>query len=238
MRGRVKPVRSRWILVGVLFCAGSRLCLAAETAPPRDLPAGHWANRAVREVVGNGILTVSNGKFLGESIVSRREAAIAIARLGKSLQENTWHVSPSIPVPDKTVTGIENGAWERQSVSRYAFAVMLARMGDFIANGLPRPPASASDLARSVTLSKPPQLKLPISDPAYTALVYLAHGRMIGLDSPLLHPDSLPIPASELGRAFAQLAFGLNDALTPLGHNLDGSTIDSNDHHPKPKTTN
>ncbi len=228
-------MRKSWILVGLLLATGRPSSCSVATGLPADVPSTHWAAHSVSDVVRNGVLSLENGKFKGEKPVSHRQAAVALARMGQLLETHGWHGRLSVPAPDKIIVGIENGAWERQPVTKYAFAVMLARMADFVANGLPRPPAGADDLARSVILPPVTTLKIPVADPAYSALVFLTRGRMAGPDSPLLRPDAHDITAAEMGKALAQLAFGLNDRATPLGHNPDGSTKDSNDHHPKPK---
>lgn len=226
-------MRKGWILPGLLFAAFPRFPHAAEIAAT-DIPAKHWASHSVNATVRNAVLPVNGGKFNGQTLVSHRGAAIALAKLGRLLKAHAWRGNSSVPVPDKIITGISNGPWERQTVSKYAFAVMLARMGDFIANGISRPPPGADDLARSVALPHIPVLKIPASDPAYSALVYLARERMVGPDSPLLRPDQHNITAAEMGKALAQFAFGVNDQMTPLGHNPDGSTKDINDRVPKP----
>ncbi|HLV79126.1 MAG TPA: hypothetical protein VKT32_02560 [Chthonomonadaceae bacterium] len=225
--------------------AGLSLCLAALPAGalggaalrtralqlPSDLQSGHWAAAAVRETLQNHVMDLPDGRhFRGDAVVTRDQAAIALAKLAHALMAGTWRASPSVPVPQSAFRRLGTADWQTQPVTRYALAVVLARAGDYVMNGLPRPDPQAKDLAKSVAIPDIPQLKVARTDPAYPSLLYLANNHMLWADSALLHAGRQPIRGAELSKALAEMIVGVNNRLTPLGHDESGNTIDKTSH--------
>jgi hypothetical protein len=212
------------VAVGAIALCG-RGVHAAQLPP--DVRAAHWAAPAVTHALEAGVLRLqSDGQFHGEAKVTREEAAIALGKLGRALVDGTWKpAGRSKAVPDSVSAIWDKTAWKTQPVRRYAFAAILARFGDYVANALPRPAATAkvgqSEVLSAVTVT------LSSKSPAFESVTYLAHNRMIKPGSPLLKPtDTAPLLGADLSRALAELATGVSDKLTDLGKNPDGSTPD------------
>src|SRR5579884_2158804 len=215
-----KPVIIAWLGMGLFGgMVGLPAGAPARPAPPAPLPAGnrraapqpvdvppnHWARQAVLQVLQDGVMALPDGRaFHGEAKVTHTQAVIALAKLAQALEAGTWRAVSSRPVPDRLMAGSHATSWQQQPVTRYVLAETLARLGNYIANGLPR------------------------THPAYASLAYLTHNRMIWPHSPLLKPDNKPILGAELSTALAQMTAGLTDRLTSLGHDANGDTIDIN----------
>jgi len=177
-------------------------------ALPADVKTTHWAAPFVQE---------------------------ALDKLAQMLEANKWKAMKSRPVSDKTIETLEHGDWRTQKVTRYELAKVLTSMGDYIANGLPRPAPGAKDLSKSTVLPPKPVLKLDKSNPAYAALKYLVDADMVTPDSPLLKADSKLLLGVELSHALAAMVIGLNNRATELGLDEDGSTHDVNSKPKSPK---
>jgi len=202
---------------------------------PTDVPSDHWAGAAVRAVIKNGVL--SNGadhKFHGDDPVSQTDAAIAIFKVAHALVEGAWQKSPSSAITSKTIPVVRGSSWQNQPVTRYICAKVLAQSADYLANGLSRPPAGAMDLGKSDILPKKVNVTIARTNPAYDALTYLAAHRMLSPKSPILTPEQRPIRGAELALAVHDMLLGAADALTPLGHDANGSTRDDAFHPKKP----
>ncbi len=201
--------------------------LTAQTLPS-DIPSNHWAAQSARQILQNGVLSATTDKkFHGTDRMTHKEAAIALAKLAITLESGSWKKQKSIPVSLKTLDTMQGADWQSQPVTRYTFAVVAARIGDYVSNGLPRPPANAKDLSKSAALGDKPKLKIAKSNAAYSALTYLGSNRMIHADSPLIKGDDKPLLGSELSLAMTQMVTGLTDRLTELGHDENGGTMDA-----------
>ncbi len=219
--------RTHFLLFSVFCFLFSCISLAA---PPRDVAASHPASRAVAETVDNRILTLDGKRaFHGAATVTQTEAAIAMARLAQRLEAGAWRRAASVPLPAPALQKT-SGDWKRQTVTRYELASVLARLGDYAANGLRRAAKNSADAGKSVVLPPPPKVELPRRHPAYAAVSYLAARRMISADSPLLKPKDAPLTAGVLRTALSQMLIGLTDRLTDLGHDKDGGTPDHSFH--------
>jgi len=162
-------------------------------------------------------------------------SGLLLYKLAQMLEANKWKAMKSRPVSDKTIETLEHGDWRTQKVTRYELAKVLTSMGDYIANGLPRPAPGAKDLSKSTVLPPKPVLKLDKSNPAYAALKYLVDADMVTPDSPLLKADSKLLLGVELSHALAAMVIGLNNRATELGLDEDGSTHDVNSKPKSPK---
>lgn len=213
--------------------AGSFPFAAADTLPS-DVRPNHWAAKAVPQALENGILSLQSDKqFHGDAKVTRAQTAIAIAKLARTLENNTWKKQSSVAIPDRVDAIMDQTTWKKQLVSRYVLAYTLTRMGNYVANGLPRPKPGVSDLGKSVAI-EPVTISVPRSNPAYESLAYLAKNRMIRPNSPLLKADDSPIQGEEISRALTDMTVGLNDRLTSMNHDANGETPDAT-FHTKPK---
>jgi hypothetical protein len=76
-------------------------------------------------------------------------------------------------------------------------------------------------LSSSKALPKPATVTVDRSDPAYSAVVYLAKNRMAFDTSVALKPGPQPVTAAELAEAVAMLIIGLNDRLTDEPQNRE-----------------
>ena len=194
------------------------------------MATSHWAARAVKETLRNGVLTLDKrGAFHGAAKVTQIEAATALAKLAQRLEARAWRGEKSLPLPAPSRLRAAEG-WERRAVTRCELASVLARLGDYAANGIHPAAKNSADAGRSIVLPKPPNVALPRRHPAYAAISYLLRRRMIAADSPLLNPTTAPITASQLQTALAQMLIGLNDRLTDLGHDKNGGTPDRSFH--------
>ena len=209
------------LLVGLVFAPGP--CARAQVPP--DVRTSHWASVSVTRAVKTGLLKLqSDGQFHGDAKVTRVEAAKALAELGRVLVDGTWKSGGrSRHVPDSVAAIWEKTSWKTETVRRYAFAEILVRLGDYVANGVPRPPKGAkvgeSSAIDTVTATRS-------DSPATYAVAYLAANKMIQPGSPLLKLNGPPLLGGELSRSLAAFIEGVNDRLTELGKNPDGSTPD------------
>ena len=220
----------------VAFLALIMPSLTAQTLPS-DVQTSHWAAQSVRQLLQNGVVSPSaDKKFHGADKMTHKEAAIALAKLAKSLEAGSWKKQKSVPVSVKTLDSLQGADWQAQPVTRYTFAVVAARIGDYVSNGLPRPPANARDLSKSAALGDKPILKISKSNAAYSALTYLASNRMIHADSSLIKGDDKPLLGRDLSLAMTEMVTGLTDRLTELGHDENGGTIDVNSNKKRTKT--
>lgn len=200
-------------------------------ALPPDVKAGHWAAPFVQAALANGVMSLPDGReFHGEAKVTRQQASMLLARLAQTLEAGRWQTQPSRPISPGALKTLEHGDWATQRVTRYEMAKILANMGDYVANGLPRPDATAKNLGKSEALPPRPTLKIPRADPAYAALTYLVEARMVTLKSPLLKADDTPILGGEMSRALAEMVTGLADRQTDRGLDESGSTPDKSFH--------
>jgi hypothetical protein len=215
----------RAILLGVcLWIVGS---VASAQTLPSDVRSRHWAAPYVQQALKNGVLAPNEDhNFHGEAKVTRTQAVIALAKLARALESGQWQARPSVALPDKVTRTLEQGDWKQKPVTRYVLAAILARFGDYIKNGLPRPKPGSKDLGKSEALPPRATVTLARTHPAYESLSYLAGNRMLWPNSPLLKPDDKPVPGRDLSTALAQLAVGLSDRMTELGLEPDGSTPD------------
>ena len=223
------------IVTAALFVSDmpSAFCLLPSSLPP-DIRPGHWAASYVQEALNNSLISLSDDKqFHGEAKVTHAQAVIALAKLARSLETGKWQAQPSRPVSSDALKPLEQGDWRTQKVTRYELAKALASMGDYVANGLPRPAADAKDLGKSSALPPKPTVKIAKSHPAYSSVAYLAGANMITSDSPLLLADSKPLLGSELSRALAQMVIGLANRFTELGLDEQGNTPDKSFHKPR-----
>jgi len=227
-----------------LACAAWSVRAAAQSLPPQappapalpsDVRAGHWAAAQVQEILRNRVLSVgADRSFHGDAKVTHLQAVLALARLGTALEDGTWLGNASVPVTvAKTDIAPKSGAWEGQGVSRYVFAAVLTRMGDYANAGLVRAQPTEKDRAKSIAIPAPVAVTLPKSSPAYDALTYLAGHRMVGAGSALLSADDKPLTAAEMTRALRELVTGLTDRVTDLGHDENGATHDEAFHTKK-----
>ena len=228
------PHRDFWrVPIIALGCIALSMRATAQSLPP-DVRAGHWAATPVQIALKNQILSVEADKnFHGDAKVTHLQAVIALARLGKALETGAWQRRASVPVSfAKTSIAPKSGAWENQGVSRYVFATVLTRVGDYANNGLVRAQPSEKDTGKSVVVPPAVTVTLPRSSPAYASMSYLAAHRMVVPGSPLLSADDKTLTATEMTRAMKDLVIGLTDRVTDLGHDADGSTHDEA-FHPK-----
>jgi hypothetical protein len=227
-------MRNSKSLIGLWLCALAVPAGSLAAGQPTDVPSNHWAARPVQEVLQNDVMTpTASGRFQGDALVTRTQAVIALAKLARALEDGTWHRAASVPVTNKAVKTLQQGDWKQRPVTRYTLAAVLARTGDYVANGLPRPASDAKDLGKSITLKKV-SVTVSRTNPAYDSLTYLADRRMIAPDSPLLKSDGRPVHGDELSRAITEMVVGLNDRLTPLGLDAEGNSPDASFHQKRP----
>ncbi len=198
---------------------------------PPDVKAGHWAAPFVQAALANGVMSLMDGReFHGEAKVTRQQASMLLARLAQTLEAGRWQIQPSRPIGSGALKTLEHGDWAAQRVTRYEMAKILANMGDYVANGLPRPDGAAKNLGKSEALPPRPILKIPRANPAYAALAYLVEARMVTPKSPLLKADDTPILGGEMSHALAEMVTGLVDRQTDRGLDESGSTPDKSFH--------
>ncbi|HLK55006.1 MAG TPA: S-layer homology domain-containing protein [Chthonomonadaceae bacterium] len=224
----------------VLFtlCALALPTLASAQGLPSDVRSNHWAVPAVQAVLKNNVMSVSSDKgFHGEAKVTHQEAVLALAKLARALENNTWQRNHSAPVPDKVAQTLSKDDWKTQPLTRFALASILARFGDYAAAGLSRPGPGAKELGKSIALPGKATITAPHTNPAYASLTYLAENHMIWPKSPLLTADDKPVQGEEMSQALMEMITGLNNKFTELGHDENGSTIDNSFHNKPGKNT-
>ena len=75
---------------------------AAPTPPLRDVPAGHWAANAVRQVTAKNLMRPDpSGNFNGNKAVTRYELAVTLDRLVHYIEDSH---KPLSAVPQKPIS--------------------------------------------------------------------------------------------------------------------------------------
>ncbi len=194
---------------------------------PSDVRTNHWASSAISSVLTNKVMRLPDGKqFRGDAKVTRTEAIIAIANLAHALEAQQWKTKPSIGLAKRADILADQMDWKTQPVTRFALARILARAGDYFMNGVRRGAQNSKDRGKSVKLPPRANVKLPSTHPAFASLTYLASKNGLWNNSPLLTPDEKSVTGQEVSKALAQMLLGLNDAVTDMGKEPDGSTPD------------
>lgn len=177
------------VLLAVALASGARL----DAAPlvPRDLPAGHWAATAARELVEAGILTADGGLFRGEGTIRRHDLAVIVARVLGRLASDPGAV----------------GAADRAKLSALAAELRseLAGLGERLATQA----ALRDDLATRIDRLKAGSGAGAGPRPAFTGLVSVA---LVGNDE----GASLPLPAGGLTPSRSRFAFPLEQEFFTL----------------------
>jgi hypothetical protein len=212
-----------------ILCVSLAMTLAASAATAQkkatDIRPNHWATQAVQQVLDNSVMGFTDGtNFRGEAKVTRTQAVVALAKLARALEARQWRAQKSATLSEKTAP--MQVVDTTQPLTRYTFAVVLSRFGNYLLNGVPRPRPNSKDLSKSSVLPEVPRITLPATDPAYASLDYLAKKRMIWPGSPLLKPDNKPVQGTEVSRALAEIATGLTNLWTDLGKDENGETPD------------
>ena len=190
---------------------------------PSDVRSNHWAGKAVQQVLSNGVMSLQpDKKFHGEAKVTHAQAAVAIANLARALEAGKWQTKASVVVPEKVITTLQSGDWKQQKLTRYSFSVILARLGNYIGNGMVRAATGSKEVAKSEAIPAKITVPLPASNPAYVSLTYLANNRMVRAGSPLLKADDKPILGEEVSLALAEMTTGLTDRVTEMGRDEQG----------------
>lgn len=212
-----------WLCVGALALPSWAL---GQALPP-DVRADHWAASAVTSVLTNKVMRLTDGKqFHGDAKVTRTEAIIAIANLARLLEAQQWKTKPSNALVKRAEVLVDQTDWKSQPVTRFAFAKVIARSGDYFTNAMKRGAPNSKDRAKSVAIPARGSLKVPTSHPAYASLSYLISKNALWSNSPLLLPDDKPVAPKEVSTALAQMLAGMNNIVTDLGKEPDGSTPD------------
>ncbi len=197
-------------------------------APTSDVPAGHWAQGAVREIVSRGVMKAPGGVFGGAKTVTRRDLAITLAAFAAALAKGPWPGSGARPVRqahrDKDLTDI-------RPVSRYELAAVLSRTARYVEAGLPRP--GKRPISSSEALPPKPKVTVTRSDPAFAAVTYLVNRGMAFKDSVVLKPGSQPVKPKELATAVGWVMIGLTDRVTDEPQNREEITPPPHQHRPK-----
>lgn len=218
------------LILGTLLCP----VLAKGQALPPDVKNNHWAASSVQKALQNNVLTLKNGKFDGEGIVTHTQAVIALAKLAQTLEAGKWQAETSYVIPDKVMTTLQQGNWRQRPLTRYTLAQVLARFGEYFSNGVRRADPASKDRNKSTQLPPKPKVTLASSHPAYAAVTYLVNNHMLWSGSPLLKPGDKPIKGIEMSQAIAQVATGLTNLVTDLGLDEDGGTPDKSFKSKKP----
>jgi len=202
--------------------------VASASAPLTDVPAGHWALGAVKEVVARGVMKAPGGLFGGGKPVTRRELALTLAAYARALEKGPWPGTGATPVRqpyrDKDLTDV-------RPVSRYELAAVLRRAARFVEAGLPRP--GKRPLSSSEAFPPRPKITVAKSDPAYPAVTYLVSRGMAFSDSVVLKPGSQPVKPKELATAVSWVMIGLTDRVTDEPQNREEITPPPHQHRPK-----
>lgn len=202
------------VLVAALIVQASGIARGPATGLV-DVPKGHWARAAVVDVVSRNVMAAPNGRFQGNRLVTRRELAITVAALARSLLAGKW--TADRPVPLRRSEGFAEAP--AGNVTRYTLAAVIARLAPCVAAGLP------ADRSRkyygSLIFPKRPTIQVPRSDPAYNAVAYLVAGRMAFPPSVVLKPGPQPVTGRELSQALVMMIAGLTDRLTDEPQNRE-----------------
>ncbi len=211
--------------------------IVAETvafALPRDVSRNSWAAGAVQETIANKVLVpLPDGRFHGNMPVSRAQLVLALAAEGRTLTAHKWLHHSSSPVPDSVASQLRSGDWRSKPVTRYMLASVLARLGDYINNGIHPASPSAKDTNKSSVIPGVRKLPIPAHSPYYSALRYLASNKMVWPGSVLLYANNTHVTAAQLSTALVEFTEGVNNRLTSLGLDKNGSTPDRTFHRKK-----
>lgn len=200
------------IAIGVVAIASLMLAGPAVAQAPSDVPADHWARSAVAAVISTGVMSARDGKFSGNNKVSRRELAITLVKLAKSLEKGDWANKP----PSAVKSG--GGAGD-ETVSRYVLASVINKVARAVAAGLPKP--APKDIHNSIVLPKAQPASVAKTDTAYSALDYLGRHRMIPEGSVLLRSGAEPVTGKQVSEALSAMIAGLNDRSTDEPQNRE-----------------
>ena len=210
------------------------LLILSQAAPAsnlvKDVPAGHWAQGAVKEVVSRGVMMAPGGVFAGGKTVTRRELAIVLAAFGRALEKGPWPGSGAKPVKQAYRDKV---TLDDRPVTRYELAAVLSRAARYIESGLPRP--GKKPLSRSEAFPPKPKITLPRSDPAYGAVTYLISRDMAFDKSVALKPSGQPVTPKEVATALGWAIMGLNSRVTDEPQNRDEISPPPHQHRPRPK---
>ncbi len=202
-------------ILGLALIAGALVFRPATAQNLKDVPAGHWARAEVEDVVSRGVLTAPDGKFGGAQRVTRRELAISLAKLAKSLEKGAWtRMGAAVPLKHNA----DQGSAEKL-VTRYQLAWVFSRIARYVAAGLPK--STGKTYFLSVQLPPIPKVTIPKTDPSYESIVYLANSKMAPGSSPLLRAGNDPISGKQLAECMASMVAGLNDRLTDEPQNRE-----------------
>lgn len=191
-------------LLGVVLLGTGRAPAGAT-----DVPARHWAQDQVRILVGNRVMDAPQGRFRGQSPITRTELALALAAAGRALETHLWPVAAG---PALAAARAPRG-WEKRSATRYDAAVAIFKVTGYLASTLRgKPDRRAGD---SEALPDRPTIGAAAAGgPAAAALRYLVRARMVWPDSVLLNPGSDPVTCAQLAKALAQFSAGAVDRMT------------------------
>ena len=199
-----------WIVLLSLACCGA----SGQTLS--DVPASHWARTVVREVISRGVMEAPKGRFEGARKVTRRELAITLAALARSLEQGKW-TGTNAPALKRDIDATKPAA---QSVTRYELAAVIGKVARYAAKGLPRATGKAYPPSEALP-AEAPKIAVAKSDPAYESVAYLVKNRMAFAPSVALKPGSQPVTGKEVAQALAMMIIGLNDRLTDEPQNRD-----------------
>jgi len=199
----------------MVVLAQSAVVEAPPPAMPKDVPSGHWARAAVADVLSRGVMTAPDGKFHGTRLVTRRELAITLASLARSLLAGQWPKNGAAPL--KRSAGFSTAP--AGPVTRYALAQVIAKVARYVAAGLP--PNHGKAYYESLVFPPRPQIHVPKTDPAYNAVAYLVAGRMAFPPSVVLQPGPQPVTGKELSQALVMMIAGLTDRVTDEPQNRE-----------------
>ena len=203
---------------------------------PSDLKAGHWARASTLRMIEMGIIPAhAKGKaFDGDKPATRTEIINALAKWAKTLESGKWKTLRSVPVTSTIEKTLNGKGWQEKPVTRFVLADTLARTGDYFALSLKPVPSKDETRGQSKAITAPLKIRLTKSHPAYVSLNYLATNRMISSGSPLVNPNGDPLSSASFSLALAQVATGVVNRVTPLGHDENGGTIDQNSFKKRP----
>ena len=203
-------------MIRLPFAALPILLLAVPAAAQvTDVPGGHWAEKAARQMVSLGIMKAPGGKFKGSGKVTQRELVTTLAAYARVLEKG-WPADAGKPVGKAHRDGklTNTGA-----ITRYELAAVLSRAAAYSRPGVPRDRSNV--FGKSEAFPPAPKVTLPPSDPAYEAVRYLAARRMIPSNSALLKPSARPVLPLQLASAVSWVLVGLNDRYTDEPQNRE-----------------
>jgi hypothetical protein len=160
-------------------------------------------------------MAAPNGAFKGNKSVTRRELAVTLYNFARSLEQGKWPPKASRAVKHRT----KGDAAGSGPVTRYELAAVIDRVGGQVMAGLPKP--TGKIYSKTEALPKGNISKIPKSEPAYTAIAYLANNRMAWEDSIVLKPGNQPVTGQQVAAAIAMMIAGLTDRLTDEPQNRE-----------------